>query len=107
MPKMKIKLRATYTLFACLLVLFSSTAIAQTKVSGTVTDADSKPLKGATVSEKGTTRGTVTGDNGEFSISANPGASLVISMIGFEALTVKVGTQTSLSIRLKPDVSHL
>ncbi len=66
MPKMKIKLRATYTLLACLLVLFSSTAIAQTKVSGTVTDADSKPLKGATVSEKGTTRGTVTDDNGEF-----------------------------------------
>ncbi len=107
MPKMKIKLRATHTLLACLLVLFSSTAIAQTKVSGTVTDGDSKPLKGATVSEKGTTRGTVTDDNGNFSISANPNASLIVSMVGFEPLTVKVGTQTSLTIHLKTDVSHL
>ncbi len=107
MPKMKISLRARHAFIALMLVLFTSTANAQTKVSGTVTDAESKPLKGATVSESGTKKGTVTDESGNFSISADKGASLVISMVGFEPVTVKVGDQSTISVQLKTDVSHL
>ena len=107
MPKMKIKLRASHVFIAFMLVLFSSTANAQTKISGTVTDAESKPLRGATVSEKGTKEGTVTDENGNFSISADKGATPVISMVGFETVTVTVGDQSSISVQLKTDVSHL
>jgi TonB-linked SusC/RagA family outer membrane protein len=107
MLKMKIKPRASHVFFAFMLVLFTSTANAQSTISGTVTDAESKPLKGVTVSEAGTKRGTVTDDNGNFSISANKGASLLISMVGFETVTVKIGDQASISVQLKTDVSHL
>jgi len=90
-----------------MLVLFSSTAFAQSTVNGTVTDAEAKPLKGATVTVAGTRRGTVTDDNGNFSISADKNASLHITMVGYEPFTVKVGDQTSVSVQLKSDVSHL
>ncbi|HEY4966100.1 MAG TPA: TonB-dependent receptor [Puia sp.] len=107
MPKMKIYRHASHVFFAFMLVLFSSTANAQTKINGTVTDAESKPLKGASVLVKGSKSGTVTGDNGEFSVTAGKGAVLAISMVGYESSSVAVGDQTNLLVMLKSDVSHL
>ena len=107
MPKMKIKPQACHVFIAFMLVLFSSTANAQSKINGTVTDAESKPLRGATVSETGSKKGTTTDENGNFSITANKDATLVISMVGYESVSVKIGDQTSLSVQLKTDVSHL
>ena len=66
MPKMKIKPRASHAFIAFMLVLFSSTANAQTKITGTVTDAESKPLRGASVLVKGSKAGTTTDENGRF-----------------------------------------
>jgi len=107
MPKLKFKPQVFHALFAFLFLLFSTTVNAQTTVTGKVTDGESKPLKGATVSEKGTSKGTVTDEEGNFSISAQKNATLIISMIGFESVSVKVGEQTSISVQLKTDVSHL
>ena len=109
MPKMKIKGFTSLAFIALMFVLATSSAIAQTqtKISGTVTDAESKPLKGATVSVKGTTKATITDESGNFSLSADKGASLIVSMVGFESYTVKVGDQASISVQLKTDVSHL
>ena len=90
-----------------MLVFFSSTANAQSKINGTVTDAESKPLQGATVSEIGSKKGTTTDENGNFSITANKDATLVISMVGYESVTLKVGDQTTITVQLKTDVSHL
>jgi TonB-linked SusC/RagA family outer membrane protein len=107
MTKMKIKPHLSLALIAFLLILFSSTAHAQTKISGTVTDADGKPLKGASVLVKGAKVGTTTDDNGNFSIAASKGATLNISMVGYETSTVSVGDHTSIPVMLKTDVSHL
>ena len=107
MPKMKIKLLASHAIFAFLLILFSTTANAQTKINGTVTDADSKPLRGASVVEKGTKSGTTTDENGNFSLVARKGASLTVTMVGYEPTSVAIGDQTSLLVMLKTDVSHL
>ena len=107
MPKMKFKPQACHLFIAFMLVFFSSTANAQTKISGTVTDAESKPLHGATVSETGSKKGTTTDENGNFSITAGSNATLVISMVGYEPVSIKVGNQTSISVQLKTDVSHL
>src|SRR5450432_2092065 len=103
MPKMKIKLHASHAVFAIMLVLFSSPAFSQTKINGTVTDADSKPLKGASVVVKGAKTGTTTNDSGDFSVSAAKGESLIVSMIGYESVTVNIGDQTSISVHLKID----
>jgi TonB-dependent starch-binding outer membrane protein SusC len=107
MPKMKINSHVTHAFIAFLLVLFSSTANAQTKITGTVTDAESKPLRGASITVKGVKTGAFTDENGNFSLSVNKGASLIVTMVGFEAVTVVVGDRTSISVQLKADVSHL
>ncbi len=107
MPKIKIRLRPSHAFMAFIFFLLASTANAQSKINGNVTDPEARPLKGASVSVKGTKTGTVTDDNGNFSISAGNGSILSITMVGYEAVSVKVGDQAVISVQLKTDVSHL
>ena len=72
------------------------------KITGTVVDAMG-PVIGASILEKGTTNGTVTDFDGNFSLSVNPGATIVVSFIGFETQEIKVGDQTNFNITLKDD----
>ena len=72
------------------------------KITGTVVDAQG-PVIGASVVEKGTTNGTVTDFDGNFSLSVNPGATIVVSFIGYETQEIKVGNQTSFNITMKDD----
>ena len=72
------------------------------KITGTVVDAQG-PVIGASVVEKGTTNGTVTDFDGNFSLNVNPGATIVISFIGFETQEIKVGNQSDFQITMKDD----
>lgn len=73
------------------------------RITGTVVDAQG-PVIGASVVEKGATNnGTVTDFDGNFSLNVNPGATIVISYIGYETQEVKVGNQSNLNITLKDD----
>jgi TonB-linked SusC/RagA family outer membrane protein len=88
----------------------SMTAFAQTsiKVTGTVTDPSGETLIGASVAEKGTTNGTVTDLDGNFSLTASPGATLEITYIGYLTATVKVAAgKTDYSITLSEDRQSL
>ena len=79
----------------------SVASVQQTKqASGHVTDSQG-PLIGATVMEKGTTNGTVTDFDGNFTLNVKPGATLVVSYVGYESQEVKAGT--NLHITLKED----
>jgi hypothetical protein len=82
-----------------LFLFFSVVASSQT-VTGTVTDATSKPLSGVTVTVKGTNRATVTNDAGNFSINAAGTDVLVLSSVGFNSQEVSIGGRTSLAINL-------
>lgn len=73
---------------------------AQQRVSGTVTSADGEPLIGVNIVVEGTTSGTISDANGQYEIEAGPDASLTFSYIGFESLTVAVGSQTVIDISL-------
>ena len=53
-------------------------------VSGVVVDSAGQPIVGAFVVERGTTNGTTTGLDGDFSIRATEGATLEVSCIGYE-----------------------
>ncbi|SNC74860.1 TonB-linked outer membrane protein, SusC/RagA family [Hymenobacter gelipurpurascens] len=87
---------------------FASTAVAQTRaVTGRVTDASGTGLPGVTVLERGTTNGTSTDANGGFSLSVQPGATLVLSSIGFETQNVVLGDRTSLPVTLKSNATEL
>ena len=72
------------------------------KITGTVVDAQG-PVIGASVTEKGTSNGVVTDFDGNFSLNVKPGATIVISYIGFETQEIKVGDQSTYNITLKED----
>lgn len=77
-------------------------------ITGKITSQeDGKPLQGVSVLIKGTTSGTQTNANGEFSIEAASNNVLIFSYSGFIQQEVNVGNQTSLSLSLKADDSNL
>ena len=79
----------------------SVASVQQTKqVSGHVADSQG-PLIGATVMEKGTTNGTVTDFEGNFSLNVSPGATLVVSYVGYESQEVKAAD--GMRVNLKED----
>ncbi|HRP32542.1 MAG TPA: TonB-dependent receptor [Agriterribacter sp.] len=84
------------------LLFFSAGSFAQSiTVKGKVTDDKAEPLANASVLVKGTTNGTTTGDNGEFSINVpNSKAVLVISAVGHQTQQITVGNQTSIDVVL-------
>ena len=66
-------------LFLSLFALLTCTVMhAQSEISGTVVDATGETVIGATVMEKGTSNGTITDFDGNFTIKVNEGAILVI-----------------------------
>ena len=73
------------------------------KITGTVVDA-SGPVIGASVIEKGKSgNGVITDFDGHFSLNVTPGATIVISYVGYETQEIKVGNQSSFNITLKED----
>ena len=72
------------------------------KVSGVVQDAMG-PVIGASIKVKGTNTGVATDFDGKFTLSVNPGSTLIVSYIGYITKEVKVGNQTSLKIFLEED----
>lgn len=76
-------------------------------VKGTVTDQTGMPVIGANIVEKGTTNGSVTNMDGEFTLSLTPGATLVVSYIGYQTQEVKVGDSRLLNIVLREDTELL
>ena len=83
----------------CLLLV--TTAWAQTRaVTGRITDVDGSGLPGVTVLERGTTNGVSTSADGTFSLTVQPGATLVISSIGYNTQNIPVGEQSVINARL-------
>lgn len=76
------------------------------KITGTVTDAMG-PIIGANVLEKGTTNGVITDIDGKFTLNVQPGATIVISFIGYQPQEIVVGNQSSFNVQLKEDTELL
>ena len=94
--------------FLVVLLLCSLQTWAQTKVAGRVTSGDDgTALPGVSILERGTSNGTVTDADGNFSISVNDNAVLVFSFVGFASQEVPVVGQAQLNITLEADVTLL
>ncbi|MBS9525620.1 SusC/RagA family TonB-linked outer membrane protein [Litoribacter alkaliphilus] len=92
------------------LVLFSQYSIAQSRlISGVVKSSeDGLPIPGASVIVQGTTIGTVTGMDGEFSLSVPDGGTFLrISFVGMAPREIEIGNRTSFDISLEPEISAL
>jgi iron complex outermembrane receptor protein len=71
-------------LLICFLFLGSFVFSQESKVSGTVLDNQSQPIPGVSVAIKGTNKGTITNFDGEYSVEASLGQTLVFNFIGFD-----------------------
>ncbi|MDO4180248.1 MAG: TonB-dependent receptor [Bacteroidales bacterium] len=72
-------------------------------VSGIIKDPSGEGVIGASVLEKGTTNGTITDFDGNFTLSVSPGAILVISYIGYKTVEVKVVAGKPINLTLAED----
>ncbi|HMM03123.1 MAG: SusC/RagA family TonB-linked outer membrane protein [Dysgonomonas sp.] len=93
----------------------SSEALLQTNVfqqekksvTGVVVDATGEPIIGATIKEKGTQNGTITGVNGDFTLEVNANAILEISYLGFVTQSVSVANTNNIKVEMKENAQSL
>lgn len=78
------------------------------RISGKVTDATGAPLPGVSVTVKGTSNGTTTNANGEYTITVpSQDAVLVFSSVGYAAQEIPVGDRTAINATLSASTSEL
>ena len=92
-------------LMLCAVMFFALNVSAQTTITGHVKDGTGEVIIGASIVVKGTQGGTVTDFDGNFSLQCKPGATLVVSYIGFVPQEVKA--KNGLDITLQEDVAQL
>lgn len=88
---------STFLLCACSIAVYAQH---QVTVTGTVTDAENRPLIGASVRVAGTDNGVMTNMDGKYTISLRPDQSLSISYVGFETQTTKVDNRSVINVQL-------
>ena len=101
-PKSVDQLRRFLFLTLILFSLGTFNALSQDSLinsSGKVTDEQGEPIIGASILELGTTRGTQTDINGDFSLNTTPNATLRISYIGYTTQEVKVGPDLTIVMK--------
>ena len=76
-------------------------------VKGVVTDASGAPIPGAGVVVQGTTKGVVTGLDGEYNISVPGNATLVFSSMGYETQIIPVEKKSVINVALSDDTQML
>ncbi|MEQ8924344.1 MAG: TonB-dependent receptor [Fulvivirga sp.] len=98
-----------YSLLFIVLFCLSTVAVEaqEMKVSGQVTETGSGGLPGVNVLVKGSTQGTVTDIDGNYTISVSSDATLVFSFIGYVTEEIQVGSQTTINVEMVPDVQQL
>ena len=99
--------RSVATLLLMTLFCLTLRAAGNLQVTGIVTDTDNEPLIGVSVLLKGTTTGTVTDIDGNYSISAPADGTLVFSYIGCDTKEVKIAGQSNLNVVLTSSAQQL
>ena len=95
-----------FALFMALFLMNVSWAFAQLTVTGNVRSTNGEPLTGVNVVEKGTTNGTVTNLDGNFTLQVEKGKTLLFSYVGFHTREVVVNSST-LNVTMKEDAEAL
>ena len=103
----QVNIRLPQRMVALLLGLFLTVGVfaQQIAVKGHVKDATGEPVIGATVRAAGSQAGAVTDFDGNFTIQANTGATITITYVGYQPMTVKAAP--NLTITLQDDAQLL
>jgi len=99
-------LKGSFLLVLFLALISMQYATAQQTITGTVTD-ELGPVAGANILVQGTTIGTQTDFDGNFSIEASSENVLVISYLGYATQNVIIGSQTTIDVKLQTDQQQL
>ena len=100
--------RSVWFASVCFFLLGIVSAQAQTQtIKGKIADVTGSPVPGVNIILKGTSVGTTSDANGDFSLEASANAVLVISFIGYQTQEVEVGNQPQLNVVLQEDISTL
>ena len=91
-----------------LLLAVASPAWAQTQaISGRILGSDGGAVPGATILERGTSNGVSTNADGNFSLNVQPGATLVISSVGYTTQNIAVGSSSTINATLAVSATQL
>ncbi len=101
------KVQHTKHLFTMMFLLLATFAISQRTVTGVLTDEDGLGLPGVSIIEAGTTNGTITDLDGNYSLTVADGASLMFSFVGYSTQVIEVGNQSVISMAMTPDAEVL
>src|SRR5258706_4320816 len=90
-------------------LMVSSLSYAQTQtVSGKAVSEDGQPIPGASIVEKGTANGTVSDQNGQYTLTvSSSNATLVFSFIGYKSVEIQVNARAVIDISMQPDITSL
>jgi len=94
-------------LFFCLSALIALPALAQQKYIGTVVDAYGDPAVGAVVQVAGTNVNAVIGNDGSFAITATPGQTITVTLLGMETATLELPASGPIKVTLKESAEFL
>ncbi|NME69266.1 SusC/RagA family TonB-linked outer membrane protein [Flammeovirga aprica] len=101
------KITFSEILTVCLLSLLSFNVFAQNIIRGVVLDEKKSPIPGANILIKGTTQGTVTNMDGEFSLSTNENDVLLFSYIGYQPQEISVKGKSAIEVQMVLDAKQL
>ncbi len=85
----------------------SSTQQDTRKITGIIKDQSGEPVIGANIVEKGTTNGTITDMDGQYSLEVGSNSILVVSYIGYITQEIQVGKNNTLDVLLREDTETL
>ena len=94
-------------LIGLLLLLIASSAFGQSRLRGTVTDASGAPIPGVTVLIQGTTRGTMTGNDGSYELAAAKGDIIEFSCLGLATEERSWNGRSPINVTMQEDAMYL
>lgn len=102
------KIYRSLMIASVILLLLSTFGVsAQNKITGRITDASGQGMPGVNVLVKGTTNGTTTDANGNYSLATKAEDILQISFIGYKTQEILVGNQTTINVTIEEDLTTL
>ncbi len=97
----------TALLVLCLMTGVQAVMAQDVTVSGVVKDETNQPMPGATVVVKGTPRGVTTDVDGTFTLSVKPTDVLEVTFVGYQPVTLTIGTNRRFDVTLQPETTDL
>lgn len=94
-------------LFWCIVFLFSSSYIFGQSVTGKIKAVNGEPLSGVSITVKGTTKGTTSDKDGQYSIEITSKSTLLFSFIGYVPQGIMVGEKSVINVSLEEDTKDL